>query len=39
MKNTGLNGYVFDFSADYNTFGIGDVIDTHNYLIEKDSIK
>ena len=33
MKKTGLNGYVYDFSTDYNAIGVDDVKDIHNYLM------
>ena len=29
MKKTGLTGYVYDFSADYNAIAVDDVKDTH----------
>ena len=35
MKKTGLTGYVYDFSADYNAVTIDDIKDIHNYLMEK----
>ena len=35
MKKTGLTGYVYDFSADYNAVTIDDIKDIHNYLIKK----
>ena len=27
MKNTGLNGYVYDFSVDYNAISVHDILD------------
>ena len=35
MKKTGLTGYVYDFSADYNAVTIDDIRDIHNCLIKK----
>ena len=35
MKKTGLTGYVYDFSADYNAIAIGDIKDIHKYLMTK----
>ena len=35
MKKTGLTGYVYDFSTDYNAITIDDIKDIHNYLIKK----
>ena len=38
MKNTELNGYVYDFSVDYGAISVGDILDIHNYLIKKNII-
>ena len=35
MKKTGLNGYVYDFSVDYDAIAVDDILDIHNYLMEK----
>ena len=35
VKKTGLTGYVYDFSADYNAIAVDDVKDIHNYLLKK----
>ena len=35
MKKTGLTGYVYDFSADYNAIAIDDIKGIHNYLTKK----
>ena len=37
MKKTGLTGYVYDFSADYNAITVGDIKDIHNYLMKKNN--
>ena len=38
MNKTGLTGYVYDFSADYNTITIDDIKDIHSYLMRKNDI-
>ena len=38
MKKTGLNGYVYDFSVDYDAIAVDDILDIHKYLIEKNGI-
>ena len=38
MKKTGLTGYVYDFSADYNTVTVDDIKDIHKYLMIKNNI-
>ena len=30
MKKTGLNGYVYDFSVDYDAIVADDILDNHN---------
>ena len=35
MKKTGLTGYVYDFSVDYNGIAVDDIKDIHNYLMKK----
>ena len=35
MKKAGLTGYIYDFSADYNTVTVDDIKDIHNYLMKK----
>ena len=37
MKQTGLNGYVDDFSVDYDV--VVDILDIHKYLTKKHDIK
>ena len=32
-KKTGLNGYVYDFSVDYDAISVDDVLDIHKYLM------
>ena len=38
MKNTGLNGYVYDFSVDYDAIAVDDILDIQNYLMKKNDI-
>ena len=38
MRKTGLTGYVYDFSADYNAATIDDIKDIHDYLMKKNDI-
>ena len=38
MKKTGLTGYVYNFSADYNAITIDDIKDIHKYLMKKNDI-
>ena len=35
MKKTGFNGYVYDFSVDYDATDADDVKDIRKYLIKK----
>ena len=39
MKKTGLNGYLYDFSVNYDAIAIDDILDIHKYLIKKHDIK
>ena len=38
MKDTGLNGYVYDFSVDYDSIDVDDIKDIHKYLVKKNNI-
>ena len=38
MKKTGLNGYVYDFSVDYDAIAVDDILDIHKYFMEKNCI-
>ena len=38
MKKTGLNGYAYDFSADYDAVAVDDILDVHKYLMKKNNI-
>ena len=33
-KNTGLNWYVYDFSVDFGSIVVGNILDIHKYLIK-----
>ena len=35
IKKTGLTGYVYDFSADYNAVTLDDIKDIHKYFMKK----
>ena len=38
-KSTGLYGYVYDFSVDYNAITNDKTHDTHRYLMDKNNTK
>ena len=38
MKKTGLKGYVYDFSVDYDAIAVSDILDIHKYLMKKNDI-
>ena len=38
MKKTELNGYVYDFSVDYDATDVDDIVDIHKYLMKKNDI-
>ena len=38
MKKTRLNGYVYNFSVDYDAIAVDDILDIHKYLMEKNGI-
>ena len=42
MKKTGFiynsNGYIYDFSADYDATDVDDIVDIHNYLNVKNNV-
>ena len=35
----GLSGYAYDFSVDYNTIEVSDIIDNDKYLLKKNNTK
>ena len=38
MKDTGLNGYVYDFSVDYDAIAVDDILDIHKYLMKNNNM-
>ena len=38
MKKIGLNGYVYDFSADYDVIAFNDILDIHKYLMKNNNM-
>ena len=38
MKRTGFNGYVYDFSVDYDAIAVDDILDIHKYLMKKNEM-
>ena len=39
MKKIWLNGYVYDFSVDYDAIAVDDILEIHKYIMEKKNIK
>ena len=39
MKKNRLNGYVYDFSVDYDAIPVDDILDFHKYIMKKHDIK
>ena len=38
MKKTGLNGYVYDFSVDFDAIAVDDILDIHKHLMKKKNV-
>ena len=38
MKKTGLHGYVYDFSVDYDATDVDNILDIHKYLMKKNNM-
>ena len=38
LKKAKLNGYIYDFSVDYDAIAVDDILDIHNYLMKKNDI-
>ena len=38
MKKTGLQGYIHDFSVDYDAIAVSDILGIHKYLMKKKEI-
>ena len=39
MKQTGLNVYAYDFSVDYGSIDVYDILDSHEYLMNQNNVK
>ena len=37
-KSTGFNGYIYDFSVDYDAIVIDDILDVRKHLMKKNDI-
>ena len=35
MKKNGFNGYIYDFSVDYDAINVDDILDIHKYVMKK----
>ena len=38
MKKTGFNGYIYEFSVDYDSIAVDDILDIHRYLMKKNDV-
>ena len=38
MKKSVLKRYVYDYSVDYDTIAVADILDIHKYLIKKNEM-
>ena len=38
MRKTRFNGYVYDFSVDYDAIAVDGILDIHKYLMKKNDI-
>ena len=38
MEKTTLNGYVYDFSVDYDAIAVDDILDIHKYLMKENKL-
>ena len=38
FEKAGFNGYVYDFSVDYDAIAVDDILVIHNYLMKKNDI-
>ena len=38
MEKTGLNGYVYWLSVDYDAIAVDDILDIHKYLMKKNNM-
>ena len=38
MERTGFNGYVYDFSVDYDAIAVDNILDIYKYLMKKNNM-
>ena len=38
MEKTGFDGYIYDFSVDYDATDVDDILDIHKYLMKKNNM-
>ena len=38
LKKTWFNGYIYDFSVDYDSVTVDDILDIHKHLMKKNDI-
>ena len=38
MKKTGLNGYVYNFSVNYDAIAVDDILNLHKHLMKKNDL-
>ena len=38
LRNTRLNGFLYDFSVDYDAIAVDDILDIHNYFMKRNDI-
>ena len=38
MKKTGLKGYPYDFSVNYDAIAVSDILDIHKHLMKENEI-
>ena len=38
MKETGFNGYVYDFNVDYDAIAVDNLLDIQKYLIKRNNM-
>ena len=39
LKQTGINGCVYDFSVDYGSIDADDILDVYKYLMKENTVK
>ena len=38
MRKTGLNGYIYNFSVNYDAITVDDTLDIHKYFMKKNNV-